>query len=55
MQILNPFGTGKIVMFQVRYDKEYHLFELTGFMLCGLFGVSCSPKLPNCYTAKLKV
>ncbi|KAG2178631.1 hypothetical protein INT44_001784 [Umbelopsis vinacea] len=38
LKILNPFGTGKIVMFQVRYDKEYHVFELFGFVLCGIFG-----------------
>ncbi|KAJ2961443.1 hypothetical protein NQZ79_g3249 [Umbelopsis isabellina] len=38
LQMLNPFGTGKIVMFQVQYDKEYHVFELFGFILCGIFG-----------------
>ncbi|OZJ04144.1 hypothetical protein BZG36_02843 [Bifiguratus adelaidae] len=38
MQLINPFKTGKIVMFQVTYDKDYHIFELLPFMLCGLFG-----------------
>ncbi|CAM0141901.1 unnamed protein product [Umbelopsis sp. WA50703] len=38
LKMLNPFGTGKIVMFQVQYDKEYHVFELFGFILCGIFG-----------------
>ncbi|KAI8149051.1 chloride channel [Fennellomyces sp. T-0311] len=36
-EIMDPFGTGKIVLFQVSYDKEYHLFELVPFLLCGAF------------------
>ncbi|KAG0767994.1 hypothetical protein G6F57_003515 [Rhizopus arrhizus] len=42
LKIMDPFGTGKIVLFQVSYDKDYHLFELVPFILCailsGLFG-----------------
>ncbi|SAL99342.1 hypothetical protein [Absidia glauca] len=37
LKISNPFGTGKIVLFQVVYDKEYHVFELLPFLLCGVF------------------
>ena len=40
LKIMDPFGTGKIVLFQVRYDKEYHLFELLPFLLTGVFAVS---------------
>ncbi|CAO3617171.1 unnamed protein product [Cunninghamella echinulata] len=37
LKIFDPFGTGKIVLYQVEYDKEYHLFELVPFLLCGAF------------------
>ncbi|KAI8394188.1 chloride channel [Radiomyces spectabilis] len=37
LKIADPFGTGKIVLFQVHYDKEYHLFEMVPFILCGAF------------------
>ncbi|KAI8084876.1 chloride channel [Halteromyces radiatus] len=40
LKISDPFGTGKIVLFQVVYDKEYHLFELFPFLLCGVFAGS---------------
>ena len=36
---MDPFGTGKIVLFQVHYDKEYHVFELIPFLLTGAFAV----------------
>ncbi|ORE01231.1 hypothetical protein BCV72DRAFT_81745 [Rhizopus microsporus var. microsporus] len=42
LKIMDPFGTGKIVLFQVSYDKDYHLFELVPLVICaalaGLFG-----------------
>ncbi|KAG1077800.1 hypothetical protein G6F42_024610 [Rhizopus arrhizus] len=40
LKITDPFGTGKIVLFQVSYDKEYHLFEMVPLILCGAFAVS---------------
>lgn len=40
LQITDPFGTGKIVLFQVHYDKEYHLFELVPYIITGAFAVS---------------
>ncbi|KAI8979517.1 chloride channel [Mycotypha africana] len=36
-EISDPFGTGKIVLFQVSYDKDYHLFELVPLIICGAF------------------
>ncbi|KAI7862038.1 chloride channel [Spinellus fusiger] len=36
LKITNPFGTRKIVMFEVHYDKEYHIFELIPFALSGI-------------------
>lgn len=37
---MNPFRTGKLVLFQVSYDRDWHFFELGFFILLGIFGVS---------------
>ena len=39
LKFLDPFGTGKIVLFQVTYDKDWHAYELFFFLLLGVFGV----------------
>lgn len=36
---MNPFRTGKIVLFQVSFDRDWHFFELGFFILIGVFGV----------------
>ncbi|KAI9450294.1 chloride channel [Lactarius psammicola] len=39
LRFLDPFGTGKLVLFQVTYDKvDWHAFELVPFLLLGVFG-----------------
>ncbi|KAF8633290.1 hypothetical protein AX17_004465 [Amanita inopinata Kibby_2008] len=38
LKMLDPFGTGKLVLFQVTYDKDWHAYELLPFVLLGLFG-----------------
>lgn len=38
LQALNPFHTGKIVLFQVRYTTGWHGFELIPFVLLGITG-----------------
>ncbi|KXN92468.1 H(+)/Cl(-) exchange transporter 3 [Leucoagaricus sp. SymC.cos] len=38
LKMLDPFGTGKLVLFQVTYDKDWHAFELVPFLFLGLFG-----------------
>lgn len=38
LKVLDPFGTGKIVLFQVTYDKDWRAFELVPFILLGVFG-----------------
>lgn len=38
LRLLDPFGTGKIVLFQVTYDRDWHWVELAFFVLIGLFG-----------------
>ncbi|CAN8102355.1 unnamed protein product [Discula destructiva] len=35
---MNPFRTGQVVMFQVKYDRSWHFFELPFYMLIGAFG-----------------
>ncbi|PGG99911.1 hypothetical protein AJ80_09266 [Polytolypa hystricis UAMH7299] len=38
LKFLNPYGTGKIVMFQVRYTSDWEVFELLIFVLLGFLG-----------------
>ncbi|KAH6910369.1 voltage-gated chloride channel [Coprinopsis sp. MPI-PUGE-AT-0042] len=38
LKMLDPFGTGKLVLFQVTYDKDWHGYELVPFLFLGLFG-----------------
>ncbi|KAL0956550.1 hypothetical protein HGRIS_002688 [Hohenbuehelia grisea] len=38
LKFLDPFGTGKLVLFQVTYDKDWHAYELFSFLLLGVFG-----------------
>ncbi|KZW01847.1 clc channel [Exidia glandulosa HHB12029] len=38
LKFLNPFGTGKLVLFQVTYDKDWHAYELVFFLLLGVIG-----------------
>lgn len=37
---MNPFRTGKLVLFQVTYDRDWHFFEIIFFIWIGIFGVS---------------
>ncbi|CAG8662407.1 9063_t:CDS:10 [Gigaspora margarita] len=37
-ELINPFGSGKIVMFQVTYDNEWHVFEIISFLILGVLG-----------------
>lgn len=38
---MDPFRTGKLVLFTVSYDRDWHYFEIPAYLLIGLFGVSC--------------
>ncbi|KAJ2396870.1 glycerol ethanol, ferric requiring protein, partial [Coemansia sp. RSA 2531] len=38
LQTMNPFRTGKLVMFQATYDRDWHFFETGFFVLLGVFG-----------------
>lgn len=40
LKYMNPFGTGRLVMFYVEYTNPWKLFELLPFILLGVLGVS---------------
>ncbi|KAH5283653.1 chloride channel protein [Parastagonospora nodorum] len=35
---MNPFRTGQLVMFQVKYDQGWHFFEILFYLIIGIFG-----------------
>ncbi|GAB0138774.1 hypothetical protein EsDP_00006997 [Epichloe bromicola] len=35
---MNPFRTGQLVMFQVKYDRDWHFFEILFYVVIGMFG-----------------
>ena len=43
LQAMNPFSTGKLVLWQVTYDRNWHDFELWSFVVIGLMGVPTAP------------
>ncbi|KAJ7049658.1 Cl-channel protein [Mycena amicta] len=38
LSAMNPFRTGKLVLFQVTYDRDWHFFEILFFVVLGIFG-----------------
>ena len=38
LKLLNPFGTGKLVLFQVTYSTDYRFSELIPFLFLGVIG-----------------
>ncbi|WFD19230.1 actin cytoskeleton and mitosis protein [Malassezia caprae] len=38
LSFMNPFRTGKLVLFQVEYNREWHYFEIVFFLLIGILG-----------------
>ncbi|KAJ7121295.1 Cl-channel protein [Mycena crocata] len=38
LSAMNPFRTGKLVLFQVTYDRDWHFFEILFFVILGIFG-----------------
>ncbi|KAI9838739.1 MAG: hypothetical protein M1838_004531, partial [Thelocarpon superellum] len=38
LKFLNPYGTNKIVIFEVRYDTDWMFFEMIAFILLGVMG-----------------
>ncbi|EER24131.1 hypothetical protein D8B26_002319 [Coccidioides posadasii str. Silveira] len=38
LKFLNPYGTGKIVLFQVHYVSDWEIFEVALFMILGALG-----------------
>ncbi len=40
LQLMNPFRTGKLVLYEVEFDRDWRNFELVPFILLGVLGVS---------------
>lgn len=38
LSFMNPFRTGKLVLFQVSYDRDWHYFEIFFYVIIGIFG-----------------
>ncbi|CAO1630756.1 unnamed protein product [Sympodiomycopsis kandeliae] len=38
LSFMNPFRTGKLVLFQVSYDRDWHYFEMIFYAILGIFG-----------------
>ncbi|KAJ2007937.1 hypothetical protein GGI04_001325 [Coemansia thaxteri] len=38
LKAYDPFGSGKLVLFQTTYDMDYHWFEMLPFVVIGVFG-----------------
>ncbi|KAJ2790860.1 hypothetical protein GGI18_001536 [Coemansia linderi] len=38
LKAYDPFGSGKLVLFQTTYDMDYHWFEMLAFVIIGIFG-----------------
>ncbi|KKY22386.1 putative chloride channel protein [Diplodia seriata] len=38
LEAMNPFRTGQLVMFQVKYDRDWHFFEVIFYIILGVFG-----------------
>ncbi|KAF2148974.1 voltage gated chloride channel [Myriangium duriaei CBS 260.36] len=38
LSAMNPFRTGQLVMFTVRYDRDWHFFEIFFYIIIGIFG-----------------
>ena len=51
LQFMNPFRTGKLVLYQVKYTRGWHDFEMIPFCLLGILGVSFPPCFPGTCTS----
>lgn len=38
LSAVNPFRTGQLVMFSVKYDRDWHFFEVVFYVILGIFG-----------------
>lgn len=38
LSAMNPYRSGKLVLFQVTYDRDWHFFEIIFFVILGIFG-----------------
>ncbi|KAI0786594.1 chloride channel [Abortiporus biennis] len=38
LSAMNPYRSGKLVLFQITYDRDWHFFEILFFIVLGVFG-----------------
>ncbi|OBZ70692.1 hypothetical protein A0H81_09370 [Grifola frondosa] len=38
LSAMNPYRSGKLVLFSVTYDRDWHFFEIMFFIILGIFG-----------------
>ena len=49
LQAMDPFRSGKLVMFQVKHSTDWARFEMIPYALLGVFGVSKKAARPWCH------
>ncbi|OLY84115.1 putative chloride channel protein [Smittium mucronatum] len=47
IHVMNPFRTGKLVMFQATYTRQWQFFEIIFFIIIGVFGGLVGAALTN--------
>lgn len=47
LKALDPFRTGETALYHVKYDTDWHGFELAAYIFMGIMGVS--PSLVSIY------
>lgn len=41
LKALDPFRTGETALYHVKYDTDWHAFEIVAYIIMGIMGVSC--------------
>jgi len=53
LQAMDPFRSGKLVMFQVKQSTDWARFEMIPYALLGVFGVSNKPMLSFIHSSSI--
>ena len=49
LQAFDPLRSGKLVLYQTKYSRDWHGFEILPYALLGIIGVRCPPPCPMTY------
>jgi H+/Cl- antiporter ClcA len=55
LKYMNPYGTGKLVLFYVKYTTPWKVFELVPFALLGIFGVRMAKVGSQCMRTPINI